>query len=68
MPTFDGHGEPIMQRLRAPGGPPVPKGGPGPAGSWLAGMMIGSAILTMATQAMLLGAGAAIRDATLKGD
>lgn len=40
---------------------------PGPSGSWLAGMFIGSTILTIATQAMMLGAGAAIQDATLKG-
>jgi hypothetical protein len=57
-----------MQRLKAPGGQPAPKGLPGPAGNWLAGMLIGSAIVTMATQAVLLGASAAIRDATLKGD
>jgi hypothetical protein len=38
------------------------------SGSWLAGMVIGSAILTMATQAMLLGAGAAVTDAAIKRD
>lgn len=40
---------------------------PRPGGSWLAGMVIGTAIMTMATQAIVLGAGAAIRDVTLKG-
>jgi hypothetical protein len=30
--------------------------------------MIGAAIMTMATHAMMLGAGVAIKDATLKGD
>jgi hypothetical protein len=39
---------------------------PRPVGNWLAGLMIGTAIMTMATQAMMLGAGAAIRDATSK--
>jgi hypothetical protein len=36
-------------------------------GSWLAGALIGSAILTMATSALMLGAGAAIQDAALLG-
>jgi hypothetical protein len=36
----------------------------GPSGSWLAGALIGSAILTMATSAAMLGAGAAIQGAT----
>ena len=53
-----------MQRLKSMGKPPLPR----PAGSWLAGLMISTAIMTIAGQAMLLGAGAAIRDATLKGD
>jgi hypothetical protein len=53
-----------MQRKKDTGGKPVPS----PAGNWLAGAMIGAAIMTMATQAMMLGAGAAIKDATLKGD
>jgi hypothetical protein len=44
-------------------GPSLP---PRPNGSWLAGMVIGTAIVTMATQAMLLGAGSAIGTATLK--
>jgi hypothetical protein len=53
-----------MQRLKSMGKPPLPR----PAGSWLAGLVISTAIMTIAGQAMLLGAGAAIRDATLKGD
>ncbi len=57
-------GKPDMQRLKMPDRPPSPR----PGGvSWLAGMMIGTAIVTMATQAMMLGAGAAIKGATLKG-
>lgn len=40
---------------------------PRPGGNWLAGLMIGTAIMTMATHAMVLGAGAAIRDASSKG-
>ncbi|MDB5398034.1 MAG: hypothetical protein QOD93_7428 [Acetobacteraceae bacterium] len=51
-----------MQRLKSTGSPPMPR----PGGSWLAGMMIGTAIMTLATQAMMLGAGAAIKNATLK--
>jgi len=39
---------------------------PGPFGSWLAGALIGSAILTMATSAMMLGAGAAIQGTTVQ--
>jgi hypothetical protein len=52
-----------MQRLKAtePGPPPRPQG------NWLAGMMIGSAIMGMATQAMLFGATAALKNVTLKG-
>jgi hypothetical protein len=52
-----------MQRLKAtePGPPPRPQG------NWLAGMMIGSAIMGMATQAILFGATAAIKNVTLKG-
>jgi hypothetical protein len=52
-----------MQRLKNTANLPPPR----PSGSWLAGMMIGATIMTMATQAMVLGAGAAITDATLKG-
>jgi hypothetical protein len=52
-----------MQRKKDAGGRPTPR----PVGNWLAGAMIGVAIMTMATQAMILGAGAAIQDATLKG-
>ena len=51
-----------MQRHKTTSNPP-----PRPGGSWLAGMMIGTAIMTMATQAIVLGAGAAMTDATLKG-
>jgi hypothetical protein len=48
----------------------TPESGPGPrpGSSWLAGMMIGSAILTLATGAMMVGAGIAVRDVGLKGD
>jgi hypothetical protein len=53
-----------MQRLKSMGHSPPPR----PGGSWLAGLVISTAIMTMATQAILLGAGAAIRDATLKDD
>jgi hypothetical protein len=52
-----------MQRLRTTAYPPPP----GPGGSWLAGAIIGTVIMTMATQAMVLGAGTAIKAATLKG-
>ncbi len=52
-----------MQRLRNTGISLPPR----PGGSWIAGMMIGSAILTIATQAIVLGAGAAVTGATLKG-
>jgi hypothetical protein len=52
-----------MQRLKNTGIIPTPR----PAGNWLAGAMIGALIMTMATQAMVLGAGAAIRDASAKG-
>lgn len=45
-----------MQRLKNTGNPPQPR----PGGSWLAGMLIGTAIMTLATQAMVLGASAAI--------
>jgi hypothetical protein len=40
---------------------------PKPAGSWLAGMMIGGAIMSMATGAMMMGASIAVRDASFKG-
>jgi hypothetical protein len=52
-----------MQRLKTTGNPPSPR----PSGSWLAGMLIGSAIMTMAAQAMVLGVSAAIQDAAWKG-
>jgi hypothetical protein len=53
-----------MSRQKNTGTAPTPR----PAGNWLAGLLIGSAIMAMATQAMMLGAGAAIRDASSKGD
>ncbi len=40
---------------------------PRPGGSWLLGLMIGGAIMTMATGAAAVGAGMAIRDAGMKG-
>jgi len=40
---------------------------PGRGGSWLAGLVIGSAIMTMATGAMVMGAGAALKQAGVKG-
>jgi hypothetical protein len=52
-----------MQRLKVSEATLPPR----PGGNWLAGMMIGSAIMTMAAQAMVLGTTAAIRDSTLKG-
>jgi hypothetical protein len=51
-----------MQRLKntEPGRPSHP------GANWLVGMVIGSAIMTMATQAMLAGATAAINNVTRK--
>ena len=40
---------------------------PKPAGSWLAGMVIGGAIMSMATGAMMMGASIAVRDSGIKG-
>ncbi len=54
-----------MMRSKQSDNAPRPR--PGGSGSWLAGMMIGSAIFTMATGAMALGAGLAVRDAGMKG-
>ena len=54
----------MMARAKTPESGP----GPRPGSSWLAGMMIGSAILTLATGAMMVGAGIAVRDVGLKGD
>jgi hypothetical protein len=51
-----------MQRLKNTGNVPSSR----PVPHWLAGMMIGSIVVTMATHAMLLGAGAAISGSTLK--
>ena len=50
-----------MQRLKASPGFPAPR----LPGDWLAGILIGSAIMTVATGAMMLGAGAAIQNAAL---
>ena len=52
-----------MQRRKNTSKPPPP---PRPGGVWLAGMVIGATIMTMAAQAMILGAGAAIGGATRK--
>jgi hypothetical protein len=62
-PTSVQHGNFAMQRLKTPEPGPAAR----PGGNWLAGMMIGSAIMTLATQAMLVGASAAIKNVTLKG-
>jgi len=51
-----------MQRQKDTGGRPTPRLG----GDWLAGAIIGAAIITLATQAMLLGTAAAIGRATLE--
>ncbi|HYZ23359.1 MAG TPA: hypothetical protein VE690_14505 [Rhodopila sp.] len=50
-----------MQRMKTTPMPP-----PRPAGSLLAGAMIGSTIMAMAAQAMLVGAGAALQGASVK--
>jgi hypothetical protein len=50
-----------MQHFKTPAKPP-----PRRDGAWLAGMMIGTAIMTIATQAIVLGAGAAVQNATVK--
>jgi hypothetical protein len=52
-----------MQRLKSTAIPPSPR----PSGSWFVGMVIGTAIMAIATQAIVLGTGAAITNATLKG-
>lgn len=46
-------------RLRSSGSNPTPR----PGVSWLAGALIGSAIVTMATGAVMLGVGAAMQSA-----
>jgi hypothetical protein len=51
-----------MQRLKTSASGPTPR----PSGNWLVGMMIGSAIMTMAAQAMLVGASNAISKITSK--
>ncbi len=43
-----------------------PRPTPPAQGNWLAGMMIGSAIMSMATHAMLFGATNALKNVTLK--
>jgi hypothetical protein len=60
---IDDRGKFTLARHKNTGGVPTPR----PAGDWLVGMMIGAAIMTMATQAIVLGAGAAIQETTLKG-
>ena len=50
-----------MSKLKVSESVPTPQ----PIGSWLAGALIGGTIITMATSALLLGAGAAIQGATL---
>ena len=52
-----------MQRMKVGEGAPPQR----PGGNWLGGIVIGPTILTMATQAMLIGITAAIGDFTLKG-
>ncbi len=51
-----------MQRLKNTGNIPMPR----PTGNLFAGMMIGSIIMTIATHAIVLGAGAAMTGSTLK--
>ncbi|HEY4172113.1 MAG TPA: hypothetical protein VGM42_03735 [Rhodopila sp.] len=51
-----------MQHLKTTGIPLPPR----PNGSLLAGVLIGTAIMTIAAQAMALGIGAAINSATQK--
>ena len=53
-----------MERRKNTGKPLPPSR---PDGAWLAGMAIGATIMTMAAQAVMLGAGAAIGGATRKG-
>jgi hypothetical protein len=62
--TFARRGEFSMTRAKHPeNGPrPQPVGG-----SWLAGWIIGSTVIGLATSAMILGAGIAVKDASLKG-
>jgi hypothetical protein len=52
----------MARRKNTSSTPPSPR----PDGAWLAGMVIGAAIMTMAAQAIMLGAGAAIGGATRK--
>ncbi len=51
-----------MRRMKNTEPSPVPR----PGANWLAGMVIGSAIMTMATQAMLVGATTALKNITFK--
>jgi len=53
----------VVQRAKNTDAPRQPK----PGGSWLVGMMIGSAIMTIATGAAMVGATMAIRDGGTKG-
>ena len=52
----------MMRRSKESGGPP-----PRPEPPWLAGAMIGLGIVTMATSAIMLGAGMAIGQAVTRG-
>lgn len=49
----------MMRRLRSSGSSPTPR----PGVSWFAGVLIGSAIVTMATGAVMLGVGTAVQAA-----
>jgi hypothetical protein len=53
-----------MERRKDTSNTPPP---PRPGGAWLAGMLIGATIMTMAAQAIMLGVGAAIGGAPRKG-
>jgi hypothetical protein len=57
-----------MQRSKSSETGAGPGSGPGPkpGGSWLAGIVIGSTIMSMATSAAVLGASLALRDFGLK--
>jgi hypothetical protein len=56
------HGNTDMQRMKNPEPGPTPR----PGSSLLVGAVIGSAIMTMATQAMLVGATVAMSHVTLR--
>lgn len=54
-----------MPRFKETNNPPVPQR---PGGSLFAGLLIGTAIISMATQAVVLGVGAALTGVPLKRD